>query len=82
MVDSDSDEARTALRKFLKVVLVFESDEEREQFESHIKNNFSDILKRLESAVKERENSYIHQNDVRSLKIGEILVKELNQFSE
>lgn len=40
------------------------------------------MIRHFLKCVKEREVLYIHHDDLRFLKVGEILAQELNQFSK
>ncbi|MFJ1628323.1 hypothetical protein [Marinilactibacillus psychrotolerans] len=75
-------------RKFLSVIPVFESKNEKEHFEFYIKKNIVVILEKLDIDQDEEEvfdgnnddNQRFEKLTQRSLNVGRILVKELEVF--
>lgn len=79
MFDDSSKEAYYSRRRFLSVVPVFESENERKIFEKYIINDISNISEELHTL---KEDDYWEANDSiqKSLNIGKFLVKKLKIF--
>ncbi|QAT49306.1 hypothetical protein EQM14_05665 [Caproiciproducens sp. NJN-50] len=53
MLDDESEEACSARRKFLEVVLIFHSEKEKEDFRYYVDNNKPSFLSRVADNQKE-----------------------------
>lgn len=87
MFDEKSDEAFYSRRKLLRIVPIFESEGEKNSFEDYIVENMDETLEKMNIDIDEEEyldieddNLRINKMSQRSLSIGTVLVKSLEDF--
>lgn len=87
MFDDISDEAFYSRRKLLSIVPIFESEDEKGRFEDYVKENMKEILEKMDIVIDEEEYLDIEDDNLRvkkifqrSLNIGRVLVKSLEEF--
>ena len=87
MFDDTSDEAFYSRRKLLSIVPIFESEDEKDSFENYIKENMKEVLEKMNIDIDEEEYLEIEDDNLkvkkifqRSLNIGRVLVKSLEEF--